>query len=184
MNYLPQSKPYIKSRASWGARTPNTGGSNNPEYVIIHHSGEENDAWSPIYTTDSSFQKRIQDFHIDGRGWGDIGYNYGIGQDASILEGRNPEHEGAHTSGYNTRGVGIVLHGNYNIRNITSSQKNKLVDLTAWLCEKYDIHYNNIIGHRNTRNGNEYDCPGKDINDDFESIRTQVITKLTGLQPS
>lgn len=45
MDYLYQSKPSIISRSQWQAATASTYSSNNPEYIIVHHSGETNDVY-------------------------------------------------------------------------------------------------------------------------------------------
>ena len=51
----------------------------------------------------------IQDFHMDDRGWWDIGYNFLIGQDGRIYEGRGFSVQGAHCSGWNTQTLGSVI---------------------------------------------------------------------------
>ena len=50
--------------------------------------------------------KGIQDFHMDDRDWWDIGYNFLIGQDGRIYEGRGFTVQGAHCSGWNTVTLG------------------------------------------------------------------------------
>ena len=37
-----------------------------------------------------------QNYHMDSLGWSDIGYNYLIGDDGRIYEGRGPWRQGAH----------------------------------------------------------------------------------------
>lgn len=43
--------------------------------------------------------RQIQTFHIESRGWFDIGYNFLIGGDGAAYEGRGWKTEGAHTLG-------------------------------------------------------------------------------------
>ena len=50
--------------------------------------------------------KGIQDYHMDDRDWWDIGYNFLIGQDGRIYEGRGFTVQGAHCSGWNTQTLG------------------------------------------------------------------------------
>ena len=39
-------------------------------------------------------------------GWSDIGYSFLVGGDGKVYEGRGWNHVGAHTSGYNSEGIG------------------------------------------------------------------------------
>lgn len=48
-----------------------------------------------------------------GRGFADISYTFGVHANGTILEGRSPFVEGAHTEGHNRSGHAIVLIGNY-----------------------------------------------------------------------
>jgi hypothetical protein len=43
---------------------------------------------------------------MDTNGWADIGYSFGVGEDGRIYEGRGWDRVGAHTSGYNSNGIG------------------------------------------------------------------------------
>ncbi|CAH0716100.1 unnamed protein product, partial [Brenthis ino] len=56
----------------------------------------------------------IQSFHIESRGWYDIGYNFLVGGDGSVYYGRGWDYEGAHTKGYNKYSVGIAFIGTFN----------------------------------------------------------------------
>lgn len=53
----------------------------------------------------------IKSFHIDTQGWNDIAYNFLIGSDGNIYEGRGWGIEGAHAFGYNNRSIGISFIG-------------------------------------------------------------------------
>lgn len=55
----------------------------------------------------------IQSFHMDSRKWSDIGYNFLIGQDGSIFEGRGWNIIGAHTRQYNSTSLGICFIGTF-----------------------------------------------------------------------
>lgn len=178
MSYTYQPKPTMTSRAGWGADSANYQGfgSNSPQYIIVHHSGEPNDDFSTLYgSNEKAFMKRIQEIHI-GNTYGDIGYNYGIGVNGLIMDGRDDSVEGCHTlSGYNTKSIGVCVLGNYDIRSFTSSQEQSLVDLLAWLCYTYNVSYSNIIGHKDV---SATSCPGSDIYSELSSIKGQVNRKL------
>lgn len=53
----------------------------------------------------------IQVFHIEGRHWDDIGYNFMIGCDGNVYEGRGWAVVGAHTLGWNKCAIGISFVG-------------------------------------------------------------------------
>ncbi|XP_041362856.1 peptidoglycan-recognition protein SC2-like, partial [Gigantopelta aegis] len=97
--------PTIVSRSDWGARRPSavTLMDVPVSRVIIHHS-----ATSPCYTSNSckARVKSIQNYHMDTKGWWDIGYNFLVGEDGLVYEGRGWDVEGAHARGHNSQSLG------------------------------------------------------------------------------
>lgn len=176
MKYEWQPKPTILSRTEWKADSPSgCSGSNSKKQIIVHHSGDENDAISKAFGNDEKgFMKRIQEIHI-GQGWCDIGYNYGIGVNGTILDGRNDNVTGSHATGYNSSSIGVFIHGNYDIRTFKSIQENSLVTLLSWLCYNYNISSANIIGHRDVSNKS---CPGSNIYSRLNLIKDRVTQNL------
>nr|QEI10595.1 peptidoglycan recognition protein isoform A [Bactrocera dorsalis] len=57
----------------------------------------------------------VQAFHIHSNGWGDIGYNFLIGGDGLVYEGRGWYNQGAHTTGYNGNSICIAFIGTFNV---------------------------------------------------------------------
>ncbi|XP_050337206.1 peptidoglycan-recognition protein LC-like isoform X7 [Bactrocera neohumeralis] len=57
----------------------------------------------------------VQAFHIHSNGWGDIGYNFLVGGDGLVYEGRGWYNEGAHTLGYNKDSICIAFIGTFNV---------------------------------------------------------------------
>ena len=53
----------------------------------------------------------IRGWHVNGRGWSDIGYHWVIRLDGSIEVGRPLEKSGAHTKGHNKDSVGVCYIG-------------------------------------------------------------------------
>ncbi len=53
----------------------------------------------------------IRDWHVNGRGWSDIGYHYVIYLDGTVHPGRPVERSGAHTKGQNSNSIGICYIG-------------------------------------------------------------------------
>ncbi|XP_076461093.1 peptidoglycan-recognition protein SC2-like isoform X2 [Babylonia areolata] len=105
--------PRIITRAEWGARPPaNHIGDmpNVPVYVFIHHGDS-----SPCFDENSCKSKvrGYQNYHLDGRGWSDIGYNFVVGEDGNAYEARGWTKIGAHTKHYNSVGIAICFIGNF-----------------------------------------------------------------------
>lgn len=55
----------------------------------------------------------IQDYHIETKGWDDIGYNFLIGGDGSVYVGRGWDYKGAHSRIFNQRSICIAFIGSY-----------------------------------------------------------------------
>lgn len=79
-------------------------------YVIISHTASETGQKQSemVYLV-----RYIQCFHIESRGWDDIAYNFLIGGDHQVYEGRGWDHVGAHTYGYNKKAIGISFVGTF-----------------------------------------------------------------------
>lgn len=112
------SQPTIVTRAGWHAdesmvreHAVYTGA---VRAVFIHHTGESN-------TYDCADVPRmlraVEESHIKGNGWDDIGYNFLVDRCGTIYEGRaggiTRQVRGAHTTGFNADSVGIAVLGNY-----------------------------------------------------------------------
>lgn len=101
------------SRIEWVAQPPinDTTPLVTPvSYVIIHHTATEN--CSSIAQC-VLHVRLIQTFHIDSKGFYDIGYNFLVGGDGAAYEGRGWTVEGAHLFGYNSRSIGIAFIGTF-----------------------------------------------------------------------
>lgn len=55
----------------------------------------------------------IQTFHMESRGWDDIGYSFLVGGDGAVYIGRGWKKLGAHTKGYNERSICIAFIGTF-----------------------------------------------------------------------
>ena len=71
--------------------------------VIIHCSATQKDANFTV--------QRCKKFHVEERGWSDIGYHFYITQDGVVHNGRSLEYMGAHCKGKNDSHLGICLEG-------------------------------------------------------------------------
>ncbi len=53
----------------------------------------------------------IRKWHVEGRGWSDIGYHFYIDINGKIWKGRNIDKSGAHTLGENKSSIGLCYCG-------------------------------------------------------------------------
>lgn len=65
----------------------------------------------------------IRDWHVNGRGWRDIGYHFVIRRNGTVETGRDLDHDGdifeetgAHVRGHNAGSLGICLEGGFGSR--------------------------------------------------------------------
>ncbi|XP_014650721.1 PREDICTED: peptidoglycan recognition protein 1 [Ceratotherium simum simum] len=83
-------------------------------YVVVSHT-----VGSPCDTPASCLKQvhNVQSYHMRNLGWCDVGYNFLIGEDGLVYEGRGWNRQGAHAgSAWNPKSIGISFMGNYTER--------------------------------------------------------------------
>lgn len=55
-----------------------------------------------------SLIRGYQKYHMDTNKWDDIGYNFLVGGDGDIFEGRGWLYEGTHCKGLNSQSIGMT----------------------------------------------------------------------------
>ncbi|XP_048733651.2 peptidoglycan recognition protein-like [Ostrea edulis] len=144
--------PGLITCTKWNARSPKKKASKfirDPHIVIIIHG-----VTNPCFTHEECIKsvQAYQDFHMDTKGWDNIGYNFLIGEDGNAYEGRGPDSIGAHTLGYNAFSIGICFIGNYNLRLPNPKALDTSKRLIKWLVESGKIPENYTLkGHRDLR---------------------------------
>lgn len=155
----------IHNRKEWDARKPRSRARIKlpTPYLVLHHTaGSEPDGPRGI--------RRIQDFHMDGRGWSDVAYSFLIDRDGRIYEGRGAGVAGSHTKGYNTIAHAICVLGNYDNNVPTSASLESIAWLTqfghtqGWWPDKI------THGHRNLVTTS---CPGSNLYNRIGYINAQ-----------
>ncbi|XP_060516218.1 peptidoglycan recognition protein 3-like [Cylas formicarius] len=150
--------PKIVSRSEWKAKAPTEIiplTIDPPPYVVVHHSATQN---CTNLTSCLKMVKGIQDFHMDTNEWDDIGYQFLIGTEGTIFEGRGWGRKGAHVPKFNARSIGVCLIGNFQIMPPVQIQLDSLKALTDCGVQNGKIAENyTIIGHRQ---GSATLCPG------------------------
>ena len=103
----------------------------------------------------------IRHWHVEERGWSDIGYHYVITRDGELEQGRPIEKAGAHAKGHNSNSIGVCLVGGMKANgtpdcNYTRAQWDKLGSVVGMLQTVYSV--GTVIGHRDLDSGKECPC--------------------------
>ena len=99
--------PEIISRAQWGATPwrgqPYSVAMSERAWFLVHYHGGK-----PRNDRGDANAKEIEAIHLNN-GWSGIGYNFIVGQDGVIREGRGWGLVGAHCPGHNRDGIGVYV---------------------------------------------------------------------------
>ncbi|MCP4522991.1 MAG: N-acetylmuramoyl-L-alanine amidase [Candidatus Gracilibacteria bacterium] len=162
---------YNTKKLAWPIEVPE-----NVSGIVIHHTVTDGE---DMYKTVRDIYKH----HAVLNQWGDIGYNFLIGKNGEIFEGRlgGETAVGAHNKWNNIGNIGIAMIGDYSEQEINSIQEKSLKNLMSYLVRKYNIdlngkkylhiecnddycehplysyQYTTISGHRDAAHK---DCPG------------------------
>lgn len=135
------ARPATIPQESWRAGLPDPRPNPQPtpsQHLIVHHTAGSN--------TDTQYVEVVRNiylFHLQGRGWDDIGYNFLIAQNGWIFEGRDGQGvadddriRGAHFCGKNSYTMGVAVLGNYQETFPPYPAGEALSDLLAWKADK------------------------------------------------
>ncbi len=128
--------------------------------VVIHCSDSDIQAYDNIET--------IRKWHIEERGWSDIGYHYFIDKRGSVHRGRDEATVGAHVAGHNARSIGICLSGR---KQFTDAQFRALKELLVSICKRYNLDIKTQVkGHRDLQPAKT--CPNFEVQDLIKGLPT------------
>lgn len=115
----------------------------------------------------------IRSWHVNGRGWSDIGYHYLVQPDGVVEQGRDVDRGGAHVKDDNSHTIGVSMVGQWDdiMPNPMHPQEKATGLLLAKLCKMYDINpltYNLLLHREAHTPGNRAPdprktCPGMNI---------------------
>ena len=115
----------------------------------------------------------IRGWHINERGWSDIGYHYVIELDGTIKKGRPISRSGAHTKGYNKNSIGICYVGGTEKDDIKISKDTRTAaqkeSLTKLLLELKTVDYCKAVIHSHRDFANKT-CPSFDATEEYKYI--------------
>ena len=137
-----------------------------PVHEVVIHASATRPNWMANNTPQERFAE-IRRWHMEDRGWRDIGYHRFIDRDGTIIVGRSLYEIGAHVKDHNRGTVGICLAGGHGAMatdafedNFTEAQRQSLKAYLRELSMLTEIR--KISGH------NEYAakaCPGFMVED-------------------
>ncbi|CAI9601806.1 unnamed protein product, partial [Staurois parvus] len=152
--------PTIVSRSQWRGRNPTCRSrlSTPVPNVIIHHT---EGAFCNSQATCSAQVRNIQNYHMNSQKWCDIGYNFLIGEDGTIYEGRGWSTVGAHAKNFNSYNIGICFIGTFTNRAPNRAALTAAKNLLSCGVARNSITRNyRLRGHRNV---NPTSCPGNGL---------------------
>lgn len=180
--------PSFQNRSQW-CPSGNCPAQSNPTYtqvthLIVHHSAGSNTSndWAAVV-------RSIWSYHVNDRGWSDIGYNWLVAPSGTIFQGRGDNVLGAHFCGTNSRTMGVCMMGTYMTVLPQDTAVASLQKLLAWKACQEDIdplatkyhpssgkNLKQISGHRD---GCATSCPGDMFYPTLPAIRQQVSLRVT-----
>jgi len=197
-------QPPIISRAGWGAdeslRTCAPSYSAEMPAVAVHHTASSN-----VYTPEQvpGLIRGFYAYHVQGRGWCDIGYNFLVDRYGRVFEGRaggiTSPVVGVHTGGFNSRTIGVSAIGDFS-SDVPAAVIDALVSLISWKAAIHGIYaagnvtlvsgggdskfpagtvvtFPAIYGHRDAQHTA---CPGAMLYAQLPTIRARVAAAADG----
>ncbi len=125
----------LNERSAWSARAPKSSPNVAAKVTlaVVHHSDSGNNySQSQV----PSILRGIQAYHMDSRGWDDIGYNFIVDKYGTLWEGRSGGADlpvvGAHASGLNTGSVGVMVLGDYTAATPSNAAVESVSRVIGW----------------------------------------------------
>ncbi|MRK02931.1 hypothetical protein GEV27_15540 [Aeromicrobium sp. S22] len=170
------AKPSIVTRSKWGARkssgcdSPRTG--NETRGAVVHHTAGSN---KYSKSQSAAIVRAVQAYHMKGRDWCDIGYNFLVDKYGQVFEGRSGGVDkpvrAAHAGdkAVNTYTMGVSMMGTFSSSRPTKATQAAMVRLIGWrlgttfhpATGTYRVgsfRLQRIAGHRNVVGTS---CPGQ-----------------------
>ncbi len=131
-------------------------------FITVHHSAERHPpALSGSLEDSASAVRSIQHAHMNGEGYGDLGYHFVIDPYGRVFEGRDLSWQGAHSGGTNNvQNLGVCLLGNFDQERPTQAALASLEHLLDELRAKWNIPRRAVRAHCDWKTT---DCPGRNL---------------------
>lgn len=152
----------IIKREDWGAEKPKgrlpVDDSDRTGFMVHYSTGEElhRDKLREV----KDWVRDIQDFHQEGQGWDDIGYNFLVDREGRIFEGRGWGAAGAHCPGFNVSAWGVCFLGDDDPGRDVPPAARLAIRLLYEVAVSRAGHGLKPLGHRD---GKATSCPGDEL---------------------
>ncbi|GGZ13043.1 hypothetical protein GCM10010343_44850 [Streptomyces avidinii] len=196
-------RPRIVTRKGWGAdeklRESGFGYTSTVKAAFVHHSASGNNY---ACKEAPAVLRSLYRYHVVSNGWRDFGYNFAVDKCGTVYEGRaggvSKAVLGAHTMGFNTNSMGVVVLGTFTSSAPPAVAVDAVARLTAWKLGLFgrdprakttltsgggnrypkgrNVSMNVISGHRD---GFATQCPGTKLYGKLGTTRT-ASAKLQG----
>ena len=131
--------------------------------IIVHCSATREGQDIPVET--------IKKWHIEGRGWSDIGYHFYIDINGKIQKGRDIAKIGAHCKGQNRNSIGLCYCGGVEADGKTpkDTRTDEQKDALLAVLRTLKAMYPEAIIHSHNDYANKA-CPSFDATSEYENI--------------
>ena len=176
----------IEPRSAWNARA-NSGCSTNEnkDWITVHHSVSALQGDGSL-EDHAAAVRGIQAYHMDGRGYCDVGYHFATTADGTVWEAREARFLGAHTGSHNTNNAGLVFIGCFHPESDcnglgATTPPDVMLQGGGAAIGRIAAHYgiaigaDTVIGHRDNADQSTA-CPG----DSLHALLGQLRTIATG----
>lgn len=139
-------------------------------YVIIIHTAGTTECFE--FKECSQRVRSIQGREIEELGLDDISYNFLVGGDGNVYEGRGWNFVGQHTQNYNDNSIGIAIIGNFNYQLPNEEQIEAVQQLMEYGVKIGKIRKDyKLLGQKQCllRNNDDNNSPGQML---FNLIKT------------
>jgi len=187
-------RPVIYSRRQWGA-DESIRGKSSLHYGDVHAGFVHHTVNANGYSRSEvpGILRSIYAYHVQSRGWSDIGYNYLIDRFGRVWEGRfggvDRPVVGAHTLGYNDDSFAASAIGNFQVVRPRPAMIQAYAALYAWKLSLHGVNaastrqrvtgtwFRAINGHRDAA---ATLCPGRYLYNKLPSIRKLAAAAQRG----
>lgn len=141
--------------------------------ITFHHSGDVHNGRDVPFLEDG-FTETIQhlelvrEYHVNQRGWADIGYHFAIDRAGRVFQLRSLRYQGAHVKGQDEHNLGIVVLGNFNVQQPTAAQKSRILTFGKLTKAEYAVPSGQVKIHREL---GPTDCPGTTMTRYMDDVR-------------
>lgn len=146
----------VISRTQWGARA----WAGTPAWVPLSQRRDFFVHWwgpvPPARDRGVALMRTVESVHMNGNGWMGVGYNFVVGQDGVVHEGRGWNLQGAHCTGHNRSGFGVLVA----VGKGGPGASMAALRSVRWLYDEACRKTGRTLGKKGHQDGVATECPG------------------------